>query len=114
MFVSRKNLKENHEGTLCDEDISSIDTTTPATRQGPLTRARARQLNYQVKSFLAVQTSYSMNGILLNPCDDFLMLRNLGLEPDWRERKHDKKASVDDQIGPYQFGAPGRGNFGRP
>jgi len=55
-----------------------------------------------------------MNGILLNPCDDFLMLRNLGLEPDWRERKHDKKASVDDQIGPYQFGAPGRGNFGRP
>ena len=55
-----------------------------------------------------------MNGILLNPCDDFLMLRNLGLEPDWRESKHDKKASVDDQIGPYQFGAPGRGNFGRP
>ena len=94
-----------------DEDISSINTTTPATQQGPLTRARARQLKYQVKSFLAVQTSSSMNGVLLNSCDDFLMLRNLGLEPDWRESKHDKKASVDDQIGPYQFGAPGRGNF---
>jgi len=97
-----------------DEDISSINTTTPATQQGPLTRARARQLNYQVKSFLAVQTSSSMNGVLLNPCDDFLMLRNLGLEPDWRESKHDKKASVDDQIGPYQFGPLGRGNFVRP
>jgi hypothetical protein len=34
-----------------DEDILSIDTTTP-TQQGPMTRARAQQLNYQVQSFL--------------------------------------------------------------
>jgi hypothetical protein len=39
-----------------DEDISSIDTTTPATQQGAMTRARAQQLNYQVQSFLVVQT----------------------------------------------------------
>ena len=97
-----------------DEDIPSNDTTMPTTQQGPMTRARARELNYQVNPFLAVDKPSSQNWMLLNHCDDFLMLRNLGLEPDWRESKHDKKASVDDQIGPYQFGAPGRGNFGRP
>jgi hypothetical protein len=31
-----------------DEDISSIDTTTPTAQQGAMTRAQARQLNYQV------------------------------------------------------------------
>jgi hypothetical protein len=30
-----------------DEDIATIDTTTPCAQQGPLIRARARQLNYQ-------------------------------------------------------------------
>jgi len=52
-----------------------IDTTMPSAQQGPLTRARARQLNYQVKSLLTVETSYPLNGVLLNPCDDFLMLK---------------------------------------
>jgi hypothetical protein len=37
-----------------DEDISSIDTTTPVAQQGAMARARARQLNYQVQSFLIV------------------------------------------------------------
>ena len=97
-----------------DEDIPPNDTLMPTTQQGPMTRARARELNYQVNSFLAVHKPSSMNGVLLNSCDAFLILRNLGHEPDWRESKHDKKASVDDQIGPYQFGPPGRGNFGRP
>jgi hypothetical protein len=97
-----------------DEDIPPNDTPMPTTQQGPMTRARARELNYQVNSFLAVHKPSSMNGVLLNSCDAFLILRNLGYEPDWRESKHDKKASVDDQIGPYQFGPPGRGNFGRP
>ena len=46
-----------------------------------MTRARARRINYQVKLFLAVQTSSSPNGVLLERCDDFLMLRNLGDEP---------------------------------
>ena len=45
-----------------------------------MTRARARQLNYQEKSFLAVQMSYSLNGVLLKPCDDVLMIRNTGGE----------------------------------
>jgi hypothetical protein len=65
-----------------DEDIPSNDTTTPTAQQGPMTRARARQLNYQVKSFLALKMSSSLNGVLLKSCDDFLMLRNMGEEPD--------------------------------
>jgi hypothetical protein len=97
-----------------DEDIPPNDTPMPTTQQGPMTRARARELNYQVNSFLVFHKPSSMNGVLLNSCDAFLILRNMGHEPDWRESKHDKKASVDDQIGPYQFGPPGRGNFGRP
>ena len=79
-----------------------------------MTRARARELNYQVNSFLAVHKPSSMNGVLLNSCDAFLILRKLGYEPDWRESNHDKIASVDDLIGPYQFRPPGGGNFGRP
>ena len=39
----------------CDEDIpTTVTTTSPTTVQiqGPITQARARQLNYQVLSFL--------------------------------------------------------------
>src|SRR6185312_11657624 len=71
-----------------DEDIPPNDTPMPTTQQGPMTRARARELNYQVNSFLVVHKPSSMNGVLLNSCDDFLILRNLGHEPDWRESKH--------------------------
>ena len=97
-----------------DEDIPPNDTPIPNTQQGPMTRARARELNYQVNSFLAVHKPSSMNGVLLNSCDAFLIHRNLGHEPDWRESNHDKKASVDDLIGPYQFGPTGGNNFRRP
>src|SRR3954467_10917271 len=41
--------------TLDDVDIPSIDTTVVPTAthiQGPITRSRAKQLNYQVLSFL--------------------------------------------------------------
>jgi hypothetical protein len=120
-----------------DEDIATIDATTPCAQQGPLTRARARQLNYQVKSFLAVQTSPYVNGVLLNKCDDFLMFRNLGHEPDWRERNQNNKACLNNQFkslgvqisvqirpassdppgassSDLQFGPPDRDNFRRP
>ena len=71
-----------------DEDNSSLDTTIPIAQQGPMTRAKARELNYQVKSFLAVQTISSPDGVLLNPCDDFLMLRNME-ETSWMQGHQD-------------------------
>jgi hypothetical protein len=67
--------------TISNEDISSIDTTTPAAQQGPMTRARMRPLNYQVKSFLAVHTNSSQNWMLLNHGYDCLILRNIGQDP---------------------------------
>ena len=48
--------------------------------QGPMTRARARQLNHQVNAFLSLHTNVSKNGILLNSCDDLIVLRNHGEE----------------------------------
>jgi hypothetical protein len=75
-------LQEGEE----DEDITAIDTTTttapsPLTAEpGPMTRARACELNYQVNSFLPIQINSSSNGVLLEPCDDFIILRCLGVE----------------------------------
>jgi hypothetical protein len=69
-----------------DEDITIIDTTIPVTtspfvaNQGPMARARARKLKYQVNSFLAIEANSSLNEVL-KPCDDFIMLRCLGGEP---------------------------------
>ena len=63
-----------------DEDITSLDThnTHPQdARQGPMTRARARQLNYQVSSFLGVHNFPIENRFLSKSCD-FILLRNQG------------------------------------
>jgi hypothetical protein len=61
-----------------DVDINTTDTSTPTHNQifGPITRARARQLNNQVSSFLASNSSYLDNG---NMCC-VLLLRNDGQE----------------------------------
>ena len=65
-----------------DEDIDAINTSTPTQVQihGPITRACARQLNYQVSSFLSSCSSYLNHG---NPCTSVL-LRNNGEEPEGR------------------------------
>ena len=80
LFITRTinclRSRTRRPGTV-DEDIPSLDTTIPIAQQGPMTRAKARELNYQVKSFLAVQIISSLDGVLLNPCDDFLMLRKM-------------------------------------
>jgi hypothetical protein len=57
-----------------DVDINTSDTSTPTHNQisGPITRARARQLNNQVSLFLASYSSYLDNG---NVCS-ILLLRN--------------------------------------
>jgi hypothetical protein len=65
-----------------DEDINTINTSTPAQVQihGPITRARAHQLNYYVSSFLSSCSSYLDHA---NPCT-FVLLRNNGEEPQGR------------------------------
>ena len=74
---------------LCDEDIQATDTVAAPTAthahvpQGPLTRARARQLNYQVLSFLG--TLPNINGNMMLPKSDvFMLLRNMDLA--WTRR----------------------------
>jgi len=61
---SRTTLMQEGED---DEDINTIDTSTPPptpspTPSGPITRARARQLNHQVSSLLNSCPSYFDNG----------------------------------------------------
>ncbi|WVZ70319.1 hypothetical protein U9M48_018994 [Paspalum notatum var. saurae] len=55
-----------------DEDI------TPMVMQGPITRARAKQLNQQVSSFLGARNSTYKDGMLPNDIIDYIVLRNLG------------------------------------
>jgi hypothetical protein len=65
-------------GTDCDVDINTSDTSTPTHYQisGPITQARACQLNNQVPSFLASYSSYLDNGNMYS----VLLLRNDGQE----------------------------------
>jgi hypothetical protein len=46
-----------------------------------MTLACARELYHQVNSFLAGQTNYSLSGIILKPCDNYIIVRCLGVEP---------------------------------
>ncbi|WVZ83582.1 hypothetical protein U9M48_030714 [Paspalum notatum var. saurae] len=55
-----------------DEDI------TPIVMQGPITRARIKQLNQQVSSFLGARNSTYKNSMLPNDIIDYIILRNLG------------------------------------
>ena len=60
-----------------DEDITPLDAhdDPPLNFQGPITRARARQINLQVSSFLCMSLYNSENRLLPN---DYIMLRNNG------------------------------------
>ena len=62
-----------------DEDINTIVTPiTPATiHTGPITRARALQLNYQVLSFLGNYSNGHEN-MMLPKSDTFILLTNEG------------------------------------
>jgi hypothetical protein len=71
-----------------DEDIPSIDTpAAPTTEhiQGPITRARAKQLNYQVLSFLGT-LSHIHENMMLPKSDMFVTLRNDGPSMDERDK----------------------------
>ena len=56
----RKMMLESHCNMLDDEDITPLDVPTdpPTVMQGPMTRARMRQLNLEVSSFLSDSFSY--------------------------------------------------------
>ena len=56
----KHHVVRKHLGTYIDEDINTIVTpTTPtATYIGPITSARARQLNYHVLSFLGNDSKF--------------------------------------------------------
>ena len=52
--ASRSHVLDETELTDPDEDITSLDVPAdpPTVMQGPMTRARMRQLNLEVSSFL--------------------------------------------------------------
>ena len=75
-------LNEIYSKEEVDEDIPPSDTipvtnSTPNSLEGPMTRARARHLNYEVRSFLMLHMNINEDGMLLKSCDD-LLLRNMG------------------------------------
>ena len=71
-----------------DEDIPHVDATTAPTAthiQGPMTRARAKQLNYQVLSFLGTIPHIHEN-MMLPKSDMYLLLRNIGSSMDEKDK----------------------------
>ena len=60
-----------------DEDITPLDAPAdpPTIMQGPMTRARMRQLNLEVGSFLSDYFHTFENRLLPN---DVILLRNIG------------------------------------
>src|ERR1043165_3069931 len=87
-------LKIGRSSLLPDEDISTNVTpsSSPTIHTGPVTRARARQLNYQVLSFLANPSNVHEH-IMLPKVDTFVCLMNEGPSMDkkdghWSGIKH--------------------------
>jgi hypothetical protein len=71
-----------------DMDIPSIDTPAAPTAehiQGPITRAHAKQLNYQLLLFLGT-LSHRHENMILPKSDMFVTLRNNGPSMDERDK----------------------------
>jgi hypothetical protein len=69
-----------------DEDITHLDAhnTSPLDIQGPITRARALQLNLEVNSFLSILTYDCENRLLPN---DYIVIRNRGEDQEMHEER---------------------------
>ena len=80
-----------------DEDINTIVTpiAPAAIHTGPLTRARACQLNYQVLSFLGNDSNVHEN-MMLSKVDKFVLLTNEGSGMDTRDENWSKTNHGDD------------------
>jgi hypothetical protein len=95
--------KEALVDIMVDEDIPTVYTTVAPTAtlphisqfQGPLTRARARQLNYQVLSFLGTIPNIYEN-MMLPKSDVFMLLRNDGPSTDERDKHWSMIVHEDD------------------
>ena len=83
--------------TLVHEDITNKFTPTApaATYTGPITRARACQLNYQVLSFLGDDSNVHEN-MMLPKLDTFVLLTNEGPGMDKRAEHWSKTKQGDD------------------
>jgi hypothetical protein len=70
-------MSEAQDWKAPDEDITHFDAcnTSPLDIQDPITRARARQLNLEVSSFLSTSTYSFKNRLLPN---DYIVIRNQG------------------------------------
>jgi len=93
---------------LCDEDITPLDVPAdpPTVMQGPMTRARMRQLNLEVSSFLSDPFHTFENRLLPN---DVILLRNIG---EGQEGLRGRGGGDDDQQGrPTQAGGPVQHEF---
>ena len=86
-------LSDLEEEGKTDEDINTIVTPTApaAIHTGPITRARARQLNYQVLSFLGNDSNVHEN-MMLPKLDTFVLLTNEG--PSLEKDEHWNKNGV--------------------
>src|SRR3954463_11046035 len=85
---SRDTARGEYLWSSSDVDIPTIDTTVVPTAthiQGPITRSRAKQLNYQVLSFLGT-IPYIHENMMLPKSDTFLTLRNDGPSMDERDK----------------------------
>src|SRR3954462_8272789 len=99
LFYDATDFAPRRRRPVCpaDEDISANVTSTspPSTHIGPVTRARARQLNYQVLSFL-VNPSNVHEHMMLPKIDTFVLLMSEGPSMDkedghWSGIKHGKE-----------------------
>jgi hypothetical protein len=83
-----------------DEDITAMHTakSPPIVIQGPITRARARQLHQQVSSFLSTSAYSCEDGMISKDIIDYNVHRNFG----------DDHEGLGDQQGPggKQGGSP--------
>jgi hypothetical protein len=114
--VRKETPKPREEAFICmfcgsaghDEDITPMDTnnTPQGDIQGPITRARARQLNLQVISFLRNYSCAFESSMLPN---DLIVFRNEGEDQQGRGKD---LGGVEDQRGhPDQDGSPNRFDF---
>ena len=87
------------EAHLPDEDINTIVTpkTPAAIHTGPITRARARQLNYQVLSFLGNDSNVHEN-VMVPKLDTFVLLTNEGPSLDKKDEPWSKFKHGDDDM----------------